>query len=182
MKTIEKFTTKTGKIVEIVEPRMDLLDELLVFVNKLAKEDTYLSFHPGKEILYKPEKKWLEGKIKIIADGASLLYWAVYDGKIIGSVDINRGQSVREWHVGTIGLMVDSDFRGEGLGGFLIELILRKAKEAGIRTAVLGLFSDNEIAKNLYLKVGFTQYGSLPDGVYRKKKFSDHIYMYKRLL
>lgn len=182
MKILTKFTTKKGRVIEIVEPTMDRLEDVLRFVNKLAQEDTYLSFHPGKEILRDDEEKWLANQIKNIKNGSTLLFWAICDSKIVGSVDINRGKSVREWHVGTIGLMIDSELRGEGLGKFLIELIIEKAKDAGIRTAILGLFSDNEIAKNLYQKVGFIQYGLLPDGVYRKKKFSDHILMYKKLL
>ena len=63
-----------------------------------------------------------------------------------------------------------------------MQKILEKGKEMGIRTAILDVFSDNEIARNLYKKVGFKEYGTLPDGLYRKKNFSDRIYMYKRLL
>lgn len=181
MKIIEKFTTKKGRVVEIVEPTMELLDEILEFVNKLAQEDTFLSFHPGKMITRGEEEKWLQGQIKAIRDGSILLYWAIYNGEIVGAVDIRRGSSVREWHVGTIGLMVDSIFRGEGLGKFLLQYILDRGKAAGIRTAVLGLFSDNEIAHSLYAKIGFIEYGRLPDGFYRKKKFSDHVLMYKNL-
>lgn len=179
---ITEFITKRNRKVEIVEPTMERLDEILQFVNKLSKEDTYLSFYPGKIITRDEEEIWLKRQIEKIKNKIDILYWAICDDRIVGAVDIHRGNSVREWHVGTIGLMVDSDLRGEGLGKFLLNLIMEKAKDAGIRTAILGFFSDNEIAKNLYEKVGFVQYGSLPDGVYRKKKFSDHIWMYKRLL
>lgn len=178
---IEEFTTRNNRLVQIAEPSMDKLDEILAFVNALAKEDTYLSFHPGKEITREEEETWLKNNLEAIKNKALMIYWAIYDGKIVGAVDIRRGNSVREWHVGTVGLMVDKDFRGEGLGRYLLELILRKAKEAGFHTAVLGLFWDNEIAKNLYQKLGFIEYGRLPDGVYRKQKFSDHLLMYKKL-
>jgi len=182
MKIIEEFTTKKNKKVQIVLPTMDMLDEVLVYANKLAKEDTFLTFHPAKEITKENEKIWLENQIQAISDGSTVLFWAVYNGKIVGSVDINRGKNIREWHTGTMGIMVDSDFRGEGLGLFLMELILQKAKEAGIRTAELACFSDNAPALALYKKVGLKEYGRLPDGLYRKQKFSDKIYMYKQLL
>lgn len=181
MKIIETFTTKKGRVVEIVLPTMELLDEILEFANKLAKEDTYLSFHPGKEITREEEEKWLKNNLEAIKNKALLIYWAIYNGKIIGAVDIRRGNSIREWHVGTIGLMVHKDFRDEGLGKYLLELILKKTKEAEIRTVTVELFSDNEIAKNLYKKLGFIEYGVLPDGLYRQNKFSDHILMYKRV-
>lgn len=192
-----EFNSKNNRKIKLVEPSMDRLDDVLEFVNTLAEEDTYLSFHPGKKITRKEEEVWLKNNIKAIADKSLFIYWAIYDdsstsldqarggslgrGKIVGAVDIRRGSSVREWHIGTVGLMVAKVMRGEGLGKFLLESILAKGKEMGIRTAVLGLFSDNEIAKNLYKKVGFIEYGVLPDGVYRKNKFSDHVLMYKRL-
>lgn len=183
------FRTKKNHIIQIVEPSLDKLDEVLKFANDLAKEDTYLSFHPGKVITREEEEIWLKNNLKAIENKSLFIYWALYNGpstalgtgKIVGAVDIRRGNSVREWHIGTIGLMVAKDMRGEGLGRFLLESILEKAKEMGIRTAVLGLFSDNEIAKNLYKKMGFIEYGVLPDGVYRKNKFSDHILMFKRI-
>lgn len=178
---LDKFMTKKGREVQIIEPNMSWLDEVLRFVNELAKEDTYLSLHPGKQIERVDEEKWLQGVIKNVENGATLFYWAVYDGKIVGSVDINRGKSVRDWHVGTIGLMVSCDFRGEGLGRFLLQYILEKAKAAGLRTTQLEVFSDNEIALNLYKKLGFKEIGRLPDGFYRKKKFSDKIIMSQRI-
>jgi len=182
MPIITEFTTKKNRKVEIVAPTIERLDDILKFVNKLAEEDTFLSFHPGKKITREEEAKWLIGQIEAIKNKAVLLFWAIYDGKIIGAVDIHRGKSVRDWHIGTIGLMVGKDFRGEGLGKFLLEFIIQKAKEAGIRSACLTLFSDNQIAKNLYQKIGFKEYGRLPDGFYRQGKFSDCIFMYKQLL
>jgi RimJ/RimL family protein N-acetyltransferase len=88
---------------------------------------------------------------------------------------------VRDYHVGLIGLMVDQSFRGEGLGKFLLQFVIGQAKVEGMRLVRLGVFSDNEIARNLYKKMGFIEYGVLPDGLYRKGKFSDYISMYKRV-
>jgi RimJ/RimL family protein N-acetyltransferase len=181
MKTIEKFITKTGREVEIIEPTMEWLDEILRFANTLAKEDTFLSFYPGKEIVHEDEEKWLASQIERRKAGLGFLYWAIYNGKIVGSVDVNRGSSVRNYHVGTIGIMVDKNFRGEGLGKFLLQFVVSQAKTEGMRLVRLGVFSDNEIARNLYNKMGFIEYGVLPDGLYRKGKFSDYISMYKRV-
>ncbi len=178
MKKIAAFTTKKGRVVEIIEPTMELLDEILEFVHRLAEEDTFLSFYPGKMITRDEEEKWLTGQITKIKNGCGLLYWAFFEGKIIGSVDINRGSSVRDWHVGTIGLMVDKDSRSEGLGKFLLNFILGEGKKMGLKIASLNVFSDNDIAISLYKKLGFKEWGRLPDGLYRKNKFSDAIKMY----
>ena len=178
---IEKFTTKTGKEVEIIEPTMDWLDEVLLFVNALAEEDSFLSFHPGQKINREDEEKWLANQIERRKKGLGFLYWAIYNGKIIGSVDVHRGSSVRDYHVGLIGLMIDKGFRGEGLGKFLLQFVVDRAQAEGMRLVRLGVFSDNEIARNLYKKMGFIEYGVLPEGLYRKGKFSDYICMFKRV-
>lgn len=182
MAKVAEFITKKNRKIEIIEPSLDRLDDILELANKFAKEDAHLSFHPGKTITRVEEEAWLKGRIKAIENGSSLLYWPVFEGKIIGSVDVNRGNSVRDWHVGTMGIMIDQDFRGEGLGKFLMEFIFDKAREAGIRTVDLRVFSDNLPARNLYKKMGMKEYGALPDGLYRQGKFSDSILMYKQLL
>ncbi|MEI6039786.1 MAG: GNAT family protein [Candidatus Berkelbacteria bacterium] len=182
MKIIQEFTTKKNRKVQIVEPTMDLLDEVLAFANKLAKENTFLSFDPGKKIMREDEEKWLATQIERNTKGISSLRWVIFDGKIIGSVDIYHGMNVREYHIGTIGIMVDRDFRGEGLGTFLMEMIFDCGRKMGLRTAILDVFSDNEPARALYAKVGMKEYGILPDGLYRNKRFSDKIMLSKRLL
>lgn len=182
MDILTKFTTKKGRTIEVVEPSLDLLDEILEFANKLTAEDTFLTFDPGKKILKEDEKKWLENNLTNIANGKTVLLWAYFDGKIVGSVDVNRGLSVRDYHIGAIGLMIDKDFRGEGIGKFLLKMIIEKAKQMGLRTLVLDVFSDNIAAINLYQKMGFKEWGRLPDGLYRQKKFSDKIEMYLELI
>jgi RimJ/RimL family protein N-acetyltransferase len=182
MKIIKEFTTKSGKKIQLVEPTIDRVDDVTRFANKLAREDTFLSFDPGKELVREDEEKWLQNTIEGLSKGKTFFYFALYENKIVGSVDIHRGHSVRDYHIGTVGLMVDVDFRGEGIGKFLLESILNKAAKEGIRTAVLDCFSNNEKALNLYEKVGFIKYGSLPDGLYRKREFADRVHMYKRLI
>lgn len=181
IKIIKKFKTKKGRVVEIIEPTMELLPEILDFANRLAKEDSFLNFDPTKKITLNEERRWLDQTIKNIRNKYSAMFWAVYDKLIVGSVDLRRNISPRMKHVGEIGLMVDMDFRGEGLGQFLLDFILKQCPKMGIRLAILGVFSDNEIAKNLYTKMGFKEWGRLPNGIYRKKKYSDEIKMYREI-
>lgn len=179
-KPLAKFTTKAGKEVEIWEPSIERLDDLLEFVNRLVEEDTFLSL-TGKPKTIEEERLWLKSNIQNIKAGKTILVWAIYDNKIIGQCDIVRG-GTRDFHVGQIGLMVDQDFRGEGIGRFLIEFILEQAKKMqGLKIVKLFIFSDNEIAIDLYQKLGFKEFARLPDGFYRKGKYSDALQMYKNL-
>ena len=179
-KPLAQFTSKSGKEIKIVGPTIERLPQLLDFVNRLVAEDTFLSL-TGKPKMIEEERLWLKSNIENMKVGKSYLIWAIYNNKIIGSCDITRG-STRDYHVGNIGLMVDKDFRGEGIGRFLIEYILEQAKKmSGIKIAKLFIFDDNEIAKNLYQKLGFKEFARLPDGFYRKGQYSDALQMYKNL-
>lgn len=179
-KPLAKFITKSGKAIEVVEPAIERLDDLLSFVNRLVEEDTFLSL-TGKPKTIEEERLWLKSNIQNIKAGKTIMVWAIYDNRIIGQCDLVRGGS-RDGHVGTIGLMVDRDFRGEGIGRFLIEFILKETqKMQGLKIVKLFIFDDNEIAKNLYQKLGFKEFARLPEGFYRQGKYSDALQMYKNL-
>lgn len=178
-KPVATFTSKSGKKIEIFSPSMNRLPELLKFVNRLVLEDTYLNLS-GKPKSIEEEERWLKGTLMEIKSHKNMLFWACYESKIVGSVNILHGYE-RSWHVGRIGLMVDQDFRREGIGKFLLEYILEKAKDFDLKIATLEVFSDNVAAISLYEKIGFKIYGKLPEGLYRKGKFSDAIEMCKEI-
>jgi len=156
---------------------MERLDALLVFVNRLVEDDTFLTL-TGRPKTRVEEEAWLKENLDYAKQGQGYMVWAIYDGKIIGQSDFRRG-GTRDWHTCTIGLMIDRDFRGEGIGRFLLEHILKKAKEMKIKIAKLYLFDDNEIAKKLYQKFGFREFARLPKGFYRQGRYSDALQMYK---
>ncbi len=179
MKPIAKFTTKKGREIEIWEPSMERLGSLLEFVNRLVEDDSFLTL-TGKPKTRTEEETWLKENLAYFNKGQGYMVWAVYDGKIIGQCDFRRG-GTRDWHTCTIGLMVDRDFRGEGIGKFLFEYILKKARKMKIKIAKLYIFDDNEIGKKLYQKFGFREFARLPKGFFRQGKYSAALQMYKVL-
>ena len=181
MKPLTEFTTKSGKEVELWEPSMDRIGQALEFVNRLVDEDTFLTFTAGDRKTLDQEKLWIQQKIKDIDNNRGYLIWAILDDKIIGSCDIWRGITLRDQHVGKLGIMVDRDFRHGGIGKFMMELILEKARKMKLKIIKLDLFSNNIPALNLYKKFGFKEYGKLPNGLFRKDEYSDEIKMYKEI-
>lgn len=179
VKPIAKFTSRSGKNVEIHLPTLERVPDLLIFINRLVKEDTYLSLTGDPKTLVE-EETWVKNTILNMKADRSFVCWAVVGSKIVGDVSINRG-GTRDWHVGKIGLMVDQDFRRDGIGRFLLEFVLRQAKQMKIKIVSLDVFSDNLVAINLYQKSGFKKYALLPKGFYRRGKFSDALKMYKQL-
>lgn len=179
-KPLAKFMTKSGREIEIWPPQIEKTALLLEFVNRLTREDTFLSF-TGKPKTFAEEENWIKNAILNMKAGRSFIIWAIIDGnKIVGQADVNRG-GTRDFHVGKIGLMVDKDFRQDGIGRFLLEYILEQAKKMGIKIAVLDSFGDNKIAINLYKKFGFKEYARLPRGYFCKRRYSDAVKMYKEL-
>jgi len=158
---------------------MDLLDEILDLANELTKEDTFLSL-TGKPIKKETEKIWLKNILKEVKSKKTFLIWAVDGKKIVGTCDLRAG-GTRDAHVCSLGLMVRKAYRQEGIGKFMFEFILKKAKELNYKIAKLDVFNDNEIAKGMYAKYGFKEFARLPNGFCRKSKFSDALQMYKRL-
>lgn len=180
MQKIADFKLADGRQISIILPTMEFVQEITDFVNRLTDEDTFLTF-TGQHITLESEKNWLENALTEIKFKKNYIVWAVINDRIIGSADIHRGGSTRDAHVGTIGLMVDRDFRGQGLGKFLLSLVLEQAKMLSYQIVTVELFSDNIIAIKLYRKMGFKVWGRLPRGLYRKGKYSDKIEMYKEL-
>ena len=180
MKILTKFTSKSGKEILVIEPDMKFLNQITEFINRLAKEDTFLSFSVQKEISKHEEKNVLKNLFNQMKWGKAFSCWAIYDNKVIASSDIFRG-GFREQHIGKISVMVDKEFREDGIGKFLIDFILEKAKAMKIKIVSLTVFSDNEIAIKLYKQFGFKEWGRLPNGLFRKNKYSDTVKMYKEI-
>lgn len=52
---------------------------------------------------------------------------------------------------------------GKGLGGRLVNFMLERAPEFGIKNIVALIFSSNTASLNLFAKFGFTRWGKLPE-------------------
>ncbi len=69
------------------------------------------------------------------------VFWAVFDQGELGNV------------------AVDDEYRGQGIGGKLIEAVLERAQERGVREIFLEVRKSNVRAQELYYTFGYTQVG-----------------------
>ncbi len=85
-------------------------------------------------------------------------------------------------HVCEIGIIVDPDYRGKGVGNRLLEKAIQTAKHLGFEKICLSTFHTNSNAISLYKKFGFQEVGR------RKKQFKiadeyiDEILMERKIL
>ena len=67
------------------------------------------------------------------------------------------------YHISTeISIYLDQGFQGRGLGSLLIRWMLTQAPSLGIRNVVALIFGHNTPSLGLFYKLGFEQWGYMP--------------------
>ncbi|MBI2013567.1 MAG: GNAT family N-acetyltransferase [Candidatus Colwellbacteria bacterium] len=170
-----------GKDIIIRYPKISDAKTARNFINKISKEKSFLMIQ-GKQLSLKEEKKLLKKWIKDIKRKSMIKLMALHKNEIIGSTDIHLNSGAQK-HIGGLGAAVAKDFRGKGLGKLLMKLLLQESREnlKELKIITLEVFAINKIAKNLYKKFGFKEYGRLPRGLFRRNKYTDGILMYKKI-
>ncbi|MFA9273378.1 MAG: N-acetyltransferase family protein [Candidatus Aquirickettsiella gammari] len=85
------------------------------------------------------------------------------DGKILGSYFIKTNQSGGGDHVCNCGYMVSPEARGRGLARMMCEHSQTLARQLGYRAMQFNfVVSSNEVAVQLWTKLGFATVGRLP--------------------
>jgi len=180
-KIIHTATTKSGKTVSFRYPTIDDAEILKNFINKISLEKTYISFQ-GEQTTFEEEQKWLESKLKNIENKQCVFILGFIDDKLVVSTDIDSGVFFAK-HVGNFGIIIDIDYRGDGVGKIVMDLVIEEAIKniSGLKIIKLGVFSNNPVAPNLYIKMGFIEYGRLPGGAKHREDFVDEVLMYKEI-
>ncbi len=88
------------------------------------------------------------------ADGSIV---AVAGGRIIGGIHVDASRH----GYGEIGMMVDRDWRGRGVGTALLRAAIEWARGRGLHKLCLEVFPHNAAGAALYAKCGFVEEGRL---------------------
>jgi len=114
--------------------------------------------------------------------GDKVVLGCFHKEKLVGLANVDRDKSNRKrsLHVGILGISVEKEFRGEGVGYELGKTIIEEAKKKipGLKMVVLDVFSINSNAQNLYKKLGFQKAGCLPKSILYRGQYIDDIKMY----
>lgn len=174
--------SKTGKEIIIRYPTGVDTQVMMDFINVLSLEETYIAFQ-GEQVTFEEEKKYVEECLKQIEEHKGVKLIALSGGKMVGSSDVTVSGKKVDGHVGTFGITLAKEYRGEGIGTILMDTVLKESiKEIeGLRIIILGVFSNNERAKHMYEKFGFKEYGNLPKGIAHRGEYVDHIFMYRNV-
>ncbi len=178
------FTGKSKKGTEIVI-RYPLLSDTVAmcdYINTLSKEQTYILFQ-GEDISLDEETKYVKRLLEAIEKRKALTLLAFSDNKLIGNATIEMKDRVLA-HEGVFGISIAKEFRREGIGTLLMELVIDEAARNidQLRIITLGVFANNPKAMEMYKKFGFSETGRIPKGVLHRGEYVDHIYMYKDVI
>lgn len=156
---------------------MKIVPKWARYINDLIEEDIYLLVQ--KKYTLAEERDWLKGELNKVKARQEIILVAEAERKIVGTAAISllRG---KQSHVGLFGISVAKDYRGMGLGGFLINKIINLAKneiKPAPKIIYLGVFAKNQIANDLYKKTGFKEVARIPNQLMHKGRLMDEIIM-----
>ncbi|MEV6483203.1 GNAT family N-acetyltransferase [Streptomyces sp. NPDC051576] len=84
-------------------------------------------------------------------------------GTVVGSAFVTPNYGGPADRVANAGFMVDPDHGGRGIGRALAEHILTEARDQGFRGMVFNAVVETNPAVRLWLSLGFTILGTVPD-------------------
>ncbi len=158
------------------------MEKLLAFINGLVdekKKDRTSELFTGFEenVTRDDEANWLASRIVQLEKGERVNVLAEVDGKIVANGEITRGHYIETRRHGEVGLTVMAAYRGMGIGGEIVKILLREAKRIGLKSVEVEFLSTNQAAIHTYRRAGFREIGRIPGKVYRNSRFLDSLLM-----
>lgn len=175
------ITLKNGYKLILKSPKPCEAQNLINYLTKVCGETHFLVRYPNEvNITLKEEETILN---QYLSSENSVMICAYYNNQIVGNSAVRiNGTTSKIRHRATMGISILKDFQSIGLGTILMEEIIKKANILGFEQLELGVFEDNEKALNLYKKLGFKEYGKLPNAFkLEDNTYRDEIIMYLSL-
>jgi len=164
MSVIQPITIKTKSEEEVRIRCADINDarDLIEYMTVILQNDFEVVLTQAHELSVskEDEENWIndhlssEGKLILIAESG---------GRMIGLLHFASGNRERNQHTGSFGMSVHRDWRRQGIGRTLVQILLDWAKKSPIIEKVyLEVFSTNTQAIELYQSLGFLEEGICP--------------------
>ena len=137
------------------------MEEKYIFRKILPEEfDKLFELFPDDEELW---LKYREKRLKEFNAEETDTYVIEFNNKFIGEVSINYvchdlyTEAIPNQRVYFQAFRLDKQYQGKGLGQKLIQYVLNDLESRGYTEFTIGVEDDNEIAKHIYFKFGFTE-------------------------
>lgn len=120
---------------------------MLLLFDRVAEERIWIGTEPGYDrALYRKNwERWID-------DPRFYLTVALDGDRIVGNLNLVPDPDGFE-----VGMLVDAEYRNQGIGTALLADAFEWAREHDIRAVHLNVFPHNEAARALYRKMGFIE-------------------------
>ena len=168
------FIAKDGRKVVLRPPKWEDLEGLMEYINSLVDEKAEIVL--TKKVTREEEAEWLAKRLISIDKGDVIHVVAEVNGEVVAGAEVGK-QKYRMSHVGMLGIGIKSGFRGIGIGTVIMKILIEESRKAGLKVLVLDVSDTNNIAKELYEKMGFKEAGKIPKGICKNGKYIDLVRM-----
>ncbi|EDT85367.1 GNAT family N-acetyltransferase [Clostridium botulinum] len=167
---MKNIILKNGEKATIREAKKEDAQFMIDFYNLVGGETDFLSFSKNEF------KIPLEDYENLIASANkqdnSIILLTIIENKIISIASIESTYKNKGKHVGNLGIVINKDFWGLGLGTQIMNYLIGWAKSNGITKKInLVTNENNPIAIRLYEKFGFEK-----EGILKKETFINGVY------
>ena len=139
--------------VGVRRARPDDVDALVEMFVVVVEEGRWLGTQPPVDRAERRDR-FLD-EIHTPEKNASLV--ATVDDEVVGHARVD----LAPYNVAGLGMMVDVNWRGLGVGGALVRGAIDAARELGAHKLALQVWPHNDVARRLYLRHGFVEEGLL---------------------
>lgn len=159
----------------------DLVANYYSYYDELKdKPDFGIIFYKSKPNLAS-EIEWFASLYRGVEEGNVVAVVAEDERKVIGLCDAHRIRPGSEMaHAALLGIAIKKGYRGRGLGEEMMKKLIELSK-GKFEFLKLEVFSVNSMAINLYRRLGFVEYGTMPNAIKREDTYYDSVYMYYKL-
>lgn len=104
------------------------------------------------------------------------------DGNVVGYAYLHEISERRGYmYTCDLSIYVDKDFRGKGIGGALMNEVLHRGAEQGIRDAIAVITGENKPSLAFHGRMGFETVGILKNVAEKHGRRFDVVYMQKNI-
>jgi len=148
-------------------------------VRSNAMERSYvLMEHYGKDVA--SEKAYIAG----MNSSKELLVVADVDNEVVGclaALQADGGRRPETAHTAKVGLHIREQFRGVGIGPYLLEYCIAWGRDHGFKKLEANIFTTNQRSLNLFKKSGFVEEGVRQNRIHVGGMFISEVLMGKVL-
>lgn len=149
---------------------------LLKHANQVATETIFLGREVGElDVSIEEEEKlitrWNESRL-------TNFIVCIVDGNVVASCIVSGREGRKRFsHIVTLGISVNKDFWGKGIGSKMMEEQIKYCQANAISKINLEVMTNNTSAIKLYQKYGFEIEGTNINAIRIDNKFYDNYYM-----